>query len=94
MNTKKSVFDNRLFPENDCVIYDHYLPKNDYYNLKRNTDVSKIISELIKLREEGKINDKQFMTIVKYVASLFAEKKIMKKIDDAFRKTISAHSLS
>lgn len=79
-----------------CVIYDALKNPPPHHIDEDITphELVKIISDLSKLKQEGKLNDKQLTTVLKVIIAFFVERKIMSKIDCALENTIYKHCLS
>ncbi len=56
--------------------------------------INKGIRELIRLREDGIIDEKQFMLVLKYLVAEFVENKVIQKVETALEKSIFSRSLS
>ena len=50
--------------------------------------ISEVVHALIKLREDGVIDEKQFISLLKYSLANFVERKITEKVNSALDKSI------
>jgi hypothetical protein len=79
----------KILPFNsECFKSEPQKEKLYIYHYDQPRDVSKILHELVKLREDGILEEGKFLSLLKYVLSIYIENKVTEKVNSALDKTI------
>lgn len=93
--TKKDSYNSTYSKGNECVRHDDFnLYVNNDWSHHPPNELTKVVSELVKLQEDGKIDKDQLLTVLKYIISAYIEAEVAKKMNHVLKNTILKHSLS